>query len=576
MANFSIKTIRTWFPVTLLAVLLTYKVRLFLNFAELMLPPQLYWLNIPGIIFILWSPLLLIKNNRRRFITALTMYAFFSFVIVVQLIYLRYYTRPFSIHVLFMLGNLQGLGPSIWTLISFRDIVLLTDSIFMAFFLTRIPAASTEPRSGRQSAMIAAAGILMVLIAPLRDKFIYDRDLINIWREEVNLSNYNAVGYFFFDIAITLSSRLNEKLTPGELKSVESWFKKNKKNNPTLSQDPLFASGKGKNLILIQCEALADFAVKRVYKGKEVTPTLNRFIDESLYFSRYHCQNFHGGSSDAEFVLLTSLLPPLKGSTFFRFPHNQYLTLPKLLKRRGYRTLAIHGNQSSFWNRGETYPSMGIDVFYDSLKLFGKNQWVNDDRGAFEKAIKILIKEKQPFFGIIITIETHLGGDLTNVGGYLRAIEKLDENLNYLLGELKKSGIYDNSVIALYGDHPPYLDYEKIKTSKKEYSWIIKPGREIPMVIHIPGVRGQTINKVTAHADGFPALAHIMGIEPKEYAGSIMGKNPFAPGKGWAQVYPDEYISDETNTSLEELSQRKRGFHISDMIIRSNFFKRYR
>ena len=352
MANFSTKTIRTWFPVVLLGVLLTYKVRLFLNFAELMLPPQLYWLNIPGIILILWSPLLLIKNNRRRFITALIMYAFFSFVIVVQLVYLRYYTRPFSIHVLFMLGNLQGLGPSIWSLISVRDIVLLTDSIFMALFLIKIPAASTEPRYSRRSAMIATAGILMVLVAPLRDKFIYDRELINIWREEVNLSHYNPVGYFFFDIAVTLSSRLNEKLTPAELKRVESWLEKNKKNNPPLSGDQLFASGKGKNLILIQCEALANFAVKKVYKEKEVTPTLNRFIDESIYFSRYHCQNFHGGSSDAEFVLLASLLPPLKGSTFFRFPHNQYLTLPKLLKRRGYGTLAIHGNQSAFWKRG--------------------------------------------------------------------------------------------------------------------------------------------------------------------------------------------------------------------------------
>lgn len=567
---------KNWSPILVLPVLLAYKLKIFPFITEMISPPELYWLNIPGIPLLLFAPLLLILNHRRRFISAFLIYAFFSLVIVVQILYMRYYTRPFSIHVLLQLGNLQGLGPSIWSIISWREILLLCDIPVLLFIFRKIPSSKENVRKKMPAALMILTALFMISLGPAKDKFIFKRDIVNIWREEVNLASYNVIGYYFLDLAVTLTSRLNDSLTPGEIKEVTSWMKENQKNYLPKKEDTLFGCGKHKNVIVIQCEALAGFAIDCSYNGKEITPNLNRLIGESIYFSNYHCQNFHGGSSDAEFILFTSLLPPLKGSTFFRFPNNRYLTLPELLKQRGYTTLAIHGNQSSFWNRGESYPSMKVDTFHDAQKLFGKSGWVNNDRKVFEKGADIIKNQKEPFFSILITIETHLGGDLTNVEGYLRAVEKLDNELGLFIKNLKSSGLYDRSLLVVYGDHPPYLDYETIKKSKKEFAWILKPGRKIPMIIRVPGIKKRKIEKLTAHVDAYPAIAHIMGINPDKYAGKIMGKNPFTSNADWALIYPDQYLSNEKDTPLREVSHRKAGFHIADKIIRSDFFKQYR
>ncbi len=559
----------------LFPLFLGVKLWLFPGIAKLPPPLEYFSPGIPGVVLLLFGPLLLMRGHRARYRTGLALYAFASLLIAVQALYMRYFTRPFSIHVLLQLGNLHGLGPSIGSLFSWREFFLLADIPFFLFLGRKVPRRNDDRRRVIPAARVILLGIILTGAGPAGAKFFLKTDPVNIWREEVNLSNYNVIGYQLLDLMVTLKSRLNENLAPEEVREVKSWLEKNKTKNLTPAGSNLFGTGKGKNLIIIQCEALAGFVMNKKFRGKEITPNLNRLAAKSLYFTNHHCQNYHGGSADAELILFASLLPPLKGSAFFRFPHNSYTTLPKLLKEKGYATSAIHGNRSSFWNRGETYPALGITTFYDSQKMFGTGKWVNNDRRAFDHAAAIYEKEKQPFCSILITIETHLGGDLTNVEGYFKAIQKLDANLGRFLLHLKNSRILDKSVLVIYGDHPPYLDYERIKKERHEYAWIIEKGRRIPFIIHVPGVKGRKITHLTGQVDAFPALAHIMGIDPRRYTGRIMGKNPFTTKENWVLLYPDDYLSHEKNTPIEELACRKKGFHISDMIIRSNYFKNY-
>ncbi|MCT9928404.1 sulfatase-like hydrolase/transferase, partial [Enterococcus faecalis] len=50
------------------------------------------------------------------------------------------------------------------------------------------------------------------------------------------------------------------------------------------------------------------------------------------------------------------------------------------------------------------------------------------------------------------TIEKSHTGDAT-VDGYIQTARYLDEALEEYINDLKKKGLYDNSVIMIYGDH---------------------------------------------------------------------------------------------------------------------------
>ncbi len=62
------------------------------------------------------------------------------------------------------------------------------------------------------------------------------------------------------------------------------------KDRTYLEEGKYTGIGKGKNLIVIQVEALQNFVINHYYHGQEITPNLNKLIREqgSLYFDRYY------------------------------------------------------------------------------------------------------------------------------------------------------------------------------------------------------------------------------------------------------------------------------------------------
>ena len=91
------------------------------------------------------------------------------------------------------------------------------------------------------------------------------------------------------------------------------------------------------------------------------------------------------------------------------------------------------------------------------------------DRSFFRQSLAMLSRERQPFYAFMITLTSHYpysfpklleqaafdAGEYkgTVVGSYLAAIHYLDREFGAFIKGLKKSGLYDKSVIALYGDH---------------------------------------------------------------------------------------------------------------------------
>ncbi|NMR85479.1 sulfatase-like hydrolase/transferase, partial [Vibrio parahaemolyticus] len=118
-----------------------------------------------------------------------------------------------------------------------------------------------------------------------------------------------------------------------------------------------------------------------------------------------------------------------------------------------------------------------------------------------------------PFFAFLITLTSHtpfrmppnekytdlgeLEGTLT--GNYIHAIHYADMEVGRFIENLKKEGLYENAVIAIYGDHfgiAAYDDVEKTnveKITKEKYDYDTM--MNIPLLIHIPGT---DINKTVS------------------------------------------------------------------------------
>ncbi len=241
-------------------------------------------------------------------------------------------------------------------------------------------------------------------------------------------------------------------------------------------RDALFGSAEGRNLIVIQLEAFQNFAINREYEGQELTPFLNSLINdqESLYFDHYYYQVGSGNTSDAEFATNNSILGTLSSYTYTLYQQNYFRGLPVLLKEQGYETAAMHAYEKTFWNRLNMYPSLGFDHFFDSdyyeddEDYTGWSVVATNDKSFFHQSVEAMKTMQEPFYSFLITLSGHHPFEQkqedcsltlrsteegTIVGDYLNSVRYVDEALEQFFEELKDEGLYENSIICIYGDH---------------------------------------------------------------------------------------------------------------------------
>jgi len=294
-----------------------------------------------------------------------------------------------------------------------------------------------------------------------------------------------------------------------------------------------------KNVIMIQMESFQNFLVNLSVEGQEITPNFNKLVNEHFYFNKFYQQVGQGNTSDAEYVVNTSLYIPPRGAATQMYADRELPSLPKLLKEHQYDSATFHTNVVEFWNRGELYESLGFNNYYDT-KYFGEEDTVffgaSDDvlyRKTLDKLVEMDAAEN-PFYAHIISMTAHHPYTLpqdkqyitlperfqkTLVGDYLVAQHYADQALGTFIDEMKEKGLWDNSLIVLYGDHlglPIYsLNSNEMGLMEEIY------GREytytdminIPLVIINEGVTEPKVFEQTAgQVDITPTIANLLGI----------------------------------------------------------------
>ena len=315
-----------------------------------------------------------------------------------------------------------------------------------------------------------------------------------------------------------------------------------------------YGIAKGRNVIYVHLESfqqfLIDYKLQADGKEYEVTPFLNSLYhsNSTLAFSNVFNQVKAGKTSDAETMIETGLFGLNQGSFMVNYGGtNTQQAAPFILsKNGGYTSAVFHGNTGSFWNRNTAYKQWGYNYFFDA-SYFTKQDDTNsfqyglNDKIMLKDSIKYLEHLQQPFYAKYITVSNHypyttslIGDEIgfplaktkdETINGYFATANYLDSSVKALFDYLKESGLYDNSIIVLYGDHfgisqtrNPNLAPLVGKTSETWSNYDNAMMQRVPYMVVVPGMdKGKIIDTYGGQVDMLPTLEHLLGIDSKNY-----------------------------------------------------------
>ncbi|HLO03105.1 MAG TPA: LTA synthase family protein [Symbiobacteriaceae bacterium] len=364
------------------------------------------------------------------------------------------------------------------------------------------------------------------------------------------MARLGALGYHSADIA-SYTERLTSRLMPAgpSVAKVQSWFDQ----RPPVTS-PLTGQYKGKNVIVIQLESFQSFPLGMKIGGAEVTPNLNKLMQESVTLPNFWSQTGQGVTADADLLANCSLYPSRTGAIYYDFAGNDYRCMPQLMKEAGYRTEAFQGIRADFWNLSTVYPNIGFDKF-NSLSEYSYTEEDKillglSDEAFFQKTVDKLKALPQPFYAFTVSLTSHgpfnvvhapVSLDVnmwqgSHAGNYLQAVHYTDQAVGHFIDKLKAEGILDTSIIMIYGDHmglyrqdPGVPELVGNFDQHDEATWLPWE-RRVPMIIRLPhGEHAGVQHQIASEVDIGPTLLDLLGVQPKN--AFLMGSSMLDPNR---------------------------------------------
>lgn len=237
------------------------------------------------------------------------------------------------------------------------------------------------------------------------------------------------------------------------------------------------------DIVVIQSESFFDPTIMHGYENANLTPNLKRLAAEGMS-GPLHVPTFGGGTIRTEFEVLTGL--SLRYFSNMQFPYLQLddkvvPSMVRVLRAHGYETVAIHGNDPTFWNRNTAFKALGFDRFI-SQSAFPANAAMDGkymaDSAMTDEIMSQLKDSGAPQFLFAISLEAHGPYDTAprdasardaiavpsvvdaknkqQVQNYLYHMQHADQELGRLAALLAKRS--RPTLLLFYGDHLPGLD----------------------------------------------------------------------------------------------------------------------
>lgn len=495
----------------------------------LFLNPLSFLLFIYGISLFFKSPK---ARNRYIVITSIIL----SAIVYANAVFYRFFTDFITIPVLFQTSNFGDLGSSAAESIFLTDIFYFTDVAIIIIALKWLKIGAevklVKPAVRRAYFVITAAILFLNLgLSEIERPQLLTRS----FDREMLVKNIGPYNYHLYDIYIQSKSHAQRALADGsELVEVNNYVRSNQVD----ANEKMYGVAKDRNLIVVSMESLQSFVINNDMNGHEVTPFLNSLTQDkdTYYFSNFYHQTGLGKTSDSEFLLENSLYPLGGGAVFFTHSGNTFHSMAESLGEEGYYTNVLHPNNKSFWNRDIMYRALDIQKYYDEQSYVVNEEdavnWGMKDIPFVEQSVDLMADMPQPFYSRLITLTNHhpftldeedklipeYDSNSNTLNRYFQSVRYMDEALKVFFEDLKEKGLYDNSIIVMYGDH--YGISENHNKAMEQYlEKEITPYesaklQRVPLFVHIPNSgEGKEMTETSGQIDLRPTILHALGVE---------------------------------------------------------------
>ncbi|MCT3531978.1 LTA synthase family protein [Latilactobacillus curvatus] len=494
---------------------------------------------------LLFGIILYVRQPHLSYWLGLIIYAANTALLYFNVIYYRQFTDYMTINTILGYSKVSaGLSKSSLALMNWHDALYWIDIIVLALLiLTKVIKIDKHAFNRRWAFSITSLAVLLFGInlglseisRPQILSRTFDRNYIVKYLGIDTFTVYDA-------FKTTQNNQVRAQAESYDLDPVLDFMKE----HYAVPNAEYAGVAKGKNVIVIHLESFQQFLIDFKLEGREVTPFLNSLYHDqnTLGFENFFHQVGQGKTSDAENMMETGVYGLPQGSVFTTLgSDNTFQAAPSILKQNGdYTSAVFHGNVGTFWNRNNVYKNFGYNYFFDS-SYFNTDpdnvlQYGLKDKLLFGESIKYLEQLQQPFYTKFITVTNHFpfplpekDGDFprattdnTAVNNYFATAHYLDQSLEEFFNYLKASGLYDNSMIVLYGDHYGLSNSDNKALlsvlGRDPETWTDYDNAQlqrVPYMIHMNGLKGGIQKQYGGEIDALPTMLHLLGIDNKNY-----------------------------------------------------------
>lgn len=167
------------------------------------------------------------------------------------------------------------------------------------------------------------------------------------------------------------------------------------------------------DLVVVQSESFFD--PRRLFSGvrTEVLAEFDRLNADAVCHGQLKVPAWGANTVRSEFAFLSGATEARLGihrfNPYRRILQTEVVTLAKVLKAAGYRTVCVHPYPASFYGRDKVFPHLGFDEFIDIRSFAGAERagpYISD-QAVVVKLRSLLASASEPLFVFVITMENH-------------------------------------------------------------------------------------------------------------------------------------------------------------------------
>lgn len=495
--------------------------------------------------FVLSLPSLFLKKG----IVQAAWLLFFDLLFIANLMYCRTYYNAIPLQSYLIVGNLADFSSSVvesfkWY---FSFLLILTLSSFIIFnFIKKRGEKKPNPL------IYVANVIILAIIIWLGDASRGGtlKRMEYCMEYSANLSSsvpiiYSILGFLAYDYL-----KMSETVNPAVQKEVSEWLSSHSDKTEAYFNDSIRNNRiKPENLVIVLCESLESWPIGISIEGKEITPNLNRLINNSssFYAPKVVTQVGSGRSIEGQLLILTGLLPMQNQVYSYQFIDNYYYSLPKAMKEAGGESIIMTPDKPYVWNQIGVKESFGFDDFF-SHENFKIDETVGrqlSDGSLMKQVVEKIEKDNlwEEDAKKMILIVTHSGhhpfripkklktisfdeGLPKTIKEYMETVHYTDQSIQILIDYLQSRDDWNKTMVVITGDHEGLSSERKIALGNPISQQFVDENQHTPLIILNSPITGK-YDKPLGQVDIYSTILDLMHWDSYVWKG--MGFSVFDP-----------------------------------------------